>query len=204
MVAAPLDLGARHATPIEAVVVGASAGAVEALNVLLPPLPRALSASLVVLVHLSARVPSLLPELFVSKCAPPVLEPFDKQAVGTGTIWFAPANYHLLIERERTFSLSVDEPVNYSRPSIDVLFESAAVAYGPALLALVLTGASRDGCNGAMQVRRSGGLVAVQDPATAVAPMLPRMVVERAQPQIVGTLSELSHLLLELTRSDKS
>jgi two-component system chemotaxis response regulator CheB len=203
MVATPLNLVAQHPTRIEAVVVGASAGAVEALNVLLPPLPHPLSASLVVLVHLSARVPSLLPELFISKCAPPVREPVDKQPVGSGTIWFAPENYHLLIERERTFSFSVDAPVNYSRPSIDVLFESAAIAYGPALLALVLTGASRDGCNGAMHIRRSGGLVAVQDPNTAVAPLLPRLVLERAEPQMVGSLSQLSQLLLDLTGADK-
>jgi len=203
MVAAALEQRARHPSRIEAVVVGASAGAIEALNVLLPPLPRSLSASLVVLVHLSARIPSLLPQLFASKCAPPVGEPLDKQPVGTGSIWFAPANYHLLIERERTFSLSIDEPVNYSRPSIDVLFESAAFAYGPSLLALVLTGASRDGCDGAVRIRRNGGLVAVQDPSTAIAPTLPSLVAEQAAPQVVGSLSELSTLLLELTRSEK-
>jgi two-component system chemotaxis response regulator CheB len=190
--------------PIEAVVIGASAGAVEALNVLLPPLPRDLAVSVTVLVHVSARASSLLPDLFASKCAAPVREPLDKEPVGTGTIWFAPPNYHLLIERDRTFCLSIDEPVNFSRPSIDVLFESAALAYGPRLLALVLTGASRDGCDGATLIRRSGGFVAVQEPSTAIAPLLPSLVATHASPQKVGTLSELSTLLLQCVAGAKS
>jgi two-component system chemotaxis response regulator CheB len=189
---------------IEAVVIGASAGAIDALNVLLPPLPRTLAVSVIVLVHVSARLPSLLPDLFRAKCQVPVREPVDKGPVAAGTIWFAPPNYHLLIEREKTFSLSIDEPVNFSRPSIDVLFESAAWAYGPHLLALVLTGASRDGCSGAAQVRKSGGIVAVQEPSTAVAPMLPRLAVTHASPQTVGTLAQLSALLLEHVGGAKS
>jgi two-component system chemotaxis response regulator CheB len=184
--------------PIEAVVIGASAGAVEALNLLLPPLPRNLGVPVVVLVHVPNHVPSLLVELFGSRCALPVREPLDKEPVGAGTVWFAPPNYHLLIERDRSFALSTEEPVNFSRPSIDVLFESAADAYGPSLLALVLTGASRDGCAGARRVRRAGGLVAVQDPSTAEAPLLPSMALGEASPQVVGSLPELSALVLRL------
>lgn len=181
---------------IQAVVVGASAGAVEALTVLLPPLPRDFPVSVVVLVHVPNHVPSLLVELFAARCALPVREPVDKEPVGAGTIWFAPPNYHLLIERDRSFALSIDAPVNFSRPSIDVLFESAADAYGPSLLAMVLTGASRDGAAGALRVRRSGGLVAVQDPSTAEAPMLPSIALSQASPQWVGSLPELSALLM--------
>ncbi len=182
---------------IDAVVVGASAGAVEALNVLLPALPRTLSAAVIVLVHIPPNVPSLLVELFAPKCAPPVREPFDKEPIQSGTIWFAPPNYHLLLERDRTFALSIDEPVHYSRPSIDALFESAADAYGPHLLALVLTGASQDGAAGAERIRRRGGLVAVQDPLTADAPMLPRLAAAQAMPHKVGTLTELTAFLLQ-------
>lgn len=176
---------------VDAVVVGASAGAVEALNVLLPGLPAALQVPVIVVVHVPSNRPSLLPELFAPKCALSVREAIDKEPLAAATIWFAPPGYHLLIERDRRFSLSIDEPVNYSRPSIDVLFESAADAYGARLLALVLTGANHDGASGAALVRAQGGLIGVQDPATAIAPTMPALALERAQPQCVGTLHDL-------------
>lgn len=183
---------------IDAVVVGASAGAIEALNVLLPALPRTLSAAVVVLVHLSPNHPSLMVELFAPKCSAPVREAFDKQPVDSGTIWFAPPNYHLLIEREHTFALSIGEAVHFSRPSIDVLFESAAYAYGSHLLGMVLTSASGDGCTGARTIQQRGGLLAVQNPDTAEAPYLPRSVLAQLTPDWTGDVSELSSLLVQL------
>jgi two-component system chemotaxis response regulator CheB len=120
------------AVPAEAVVIGASAGALEALSVILPALPAGYGLPVFVVVHLPPDTRSILADLFQAKCHIPVREAEDKEPIRGGTIYFAPPNYHLLIEADRNVSLSSDEPVLFSRPSIDVLFESAADAYGPA------------------------------------------------------------------------
>lgn len=178
--------------PIEAVVIGASAGAVEALSILLPALPATLRVPVIVVVHVPANRRSLLAELFAPKCALSVREAEDKQPLDHGTIWFAPSGYHLLIESDRSFALSLDELVNYSRPSIDVLFESAADVYKDRLLALVLTGANQDGAAGSLAVHAAGGLVGVQDPASASASAMPTFAIERSPPDLVGSLGELA------------
>jgi two-component system chemotaxis response regulator CheB len=185
----------------EAVVIGASAGAVEALKVLLTVVPKTARVPVVVVVHLPPNRPSLLPELFAPRCAARVREPEDKEAVSAGTIWFAPSSYHLLIERDRTFSLSVDEPINFSRPSIDVLFESAADAYGAALCGIVLTGANQDGSLGASLIRGEGGLVIVQDPSTAEASQMPSAAISRANPQIIASIPEIADLIYQATKA---
>jgi len=178
--------------PVEAVVIGASAGAVEALGILLPALPSTLGVPVIIVVHVPANHTSLLAELFAPRCALPVREAEDKQALGEGTIWFAPPGYHLLVESDRSLALSIDEPVNYSRPSIDVLFESAADVYKDGLLALVLTGANHDGAAGSAAVHAAGGLVGVQDPASASSAAMPTFAIERSPPDLVGSLSELA------------
>lgn len=180
---------------IQAVVIGASAGAVEALSILLPALPATLRIPVIIVVHVPGNRQSLLSELFAHKCALPVCEAEDKLPVSAGTIWFAPAGYHLLIERNHTFALSIDELVNYSRPSIDVLFESAADVYKDRLLAMVLTGANHDGAAGAAKVHEAGGLVAVQDPTTAAASAMPTFSIERSSPDFVGSLGELAEFV---------
>jgi two-component system chemotaxis response regulator CheB len=182
---------------IEAVVVGVSAGAVEALGTILPRLPSTFPVPVIIVVHVPASRPSLLTDLFAPKCALPVREAEDKLAVTPGTIWFAPPGYHLLIERERTFALSLDEPVNHSRPSIDVLFESAADAYRERLLALVLTGANNDGARGAQLIQAAGGLLGVQDPRTAHVSAMPESCIERTHPDVIGTLAELTSYAVE-------
>jgi two-component system chemotaxis response regulator CheB len=184
-----------------ALVVGASSGAVEALCQLLPVVPEAARIPVVVVVHLPPSRPSLLPEVFSQRCAARVREAEDKQPVSAGTVWFAPSNYHLLIERDRTFSLSVDAPVNFSRPSIDVLFESAAECFGDKLCVIVLTGANDDGALGASVVRRAGGLVIVQDPSTADAAQMPQSALSRANPQIVAALPEIARFIYQATKA---
>lgn len=180
---------------LDAVVVGASAGAVEALSALLPGLPAGGALPLVVVVHMPPRRKSLLPALFGPRCAMRVREAEDKAPVAAGTVWFAPPDYHLFIEHDRHFALSVDDPVNYSRPSIDVLFESAAEAYGAALMAVVLTGANSDGAAGAAAVRKVGGFVVAQEPAGAEVDVMPRAAIEAAQPQFVAPLPRIAALL---------
>jgi two-component system chemotaxis response regulator CheB len=157
----------------KAVAIGASAGAVEALSAILPRLPARYRLPVLVVVHVPPDKTSALTELFAAKCALPVREPEDKAPVEPGAIYFAPPDYHLSVERDETFSLSNEEPQLFSRPSIDVLFESAADAYGAGLIAVVLTGANHDGARGLQAVAQAGGIALVQDPAQAMAPTMP-------------------------------
>lgn len=156
-----------------AVVIGASAGALEALGTFLPALPASFPLPIFVVVHVPPDRKSLLAELFARRCEMRVREAEDKEPIEPGTIYFAPPNYHMLVETEQALALSADEPVLYSRPAIDILFESAADVYGPALAALVLTGANEDGARGLRAAEAAGGQVAVQDPKTAFAATMP-------------------------------
>ncbi|TJZ72028.1 chemotaxis protein CheB [Chitiniphilus eburneus] len=152
---------------LQALVIGASAGGIDALMHVLPALPADCPIPVVVVVHLPENQPSLLPEVFGPRVDLEVKEADEKEPVEPGTIYFAPPGYHLLIERDRTFSLSVEAPVHYSRPAIDILFETAAAAYGPTLAAMLLTGANEDGAAGLAHVARLGGTVLIQDPDEA-------------------------------------
>jgi len=159
--------------PPEAVVIGASAGAVDALSVLLPALPADYPLAVAVVVHLPPDRKSVMAELFRPKCRVRVKEAEDKEPFAAGTVYFAPPDYHLLIEPDHRLSLSSEEPVLYSRPSIDVLFESAADALGPAVVGVVLTGGSADGAKGLRAIADAGGVGIVQDPNTAAVPTMP-------------------------------
>ena len=165
---------ALRARPPAVVAIGASAGAVEALGRLLPALPGRLPVAVLVVVHVPADRSSALPELFGQTCALATLEVEDKTMPHAATVYFASPDYHLLVERDGSLALSVDEPVNHSRPSIDVLFESVAVAHGPHALGILLSGASRDGAEGLARMREVGAHTWVQDPATAQATVMPR------------------------------
>jgi two-component system chemotaxis response regulator CheB len=161
---------------VDAIVIGASAGGVEALMALLPALPAGLPVAVFVVLHLPRDRPSLLAEIFAPKCALPVFEAQDKDVIAGGRIYFAPPDYHLLVDDSPygpQLALSVDDPINYSRPSIDVLFESAADVYGPRLMGIVLTGGNHDGAAGLAAVRRAGGITVVQDPASAQVSLMP-------------------------------
>ena len=183
---------------ITAVVIGASAGGVEALSVLLPALSPGTTAAVMVVLHLPRERRSLLVEIFRAKCALPVHEAQDKAPVMEGTIYFAPPDYHLLVDDGPQMALSVDEPVHYSRPSIDVLFESAADVFGEKLLGIVLTGGNADGSAGLAAIGAAGGITAVQDPATAQVPLMPDSAIAAAAPDHVLPLSGIATLLRAL------
>lgn len=159
--------------PFDAIVIGASAGGVEALGVLLPALPGRLRIPVLVVLHQPRDRPSLLVEVFAGRCALPVHEAEDKQILGSGAIHFAPPDYHLLVDVGPRIALSVDPPLHFSRPSIDVLFESAAELWGQRLLAVLLTGANADGAAGIACVARHGGTTVVQSPAHARHAVMP-------------------------------
>jgi two-component system chemotaxis response regulator CheB len=152
---------------VDAIVVGASAGGVDALMALLPTLSVAFRIPIVIVVHLPRDRPSLLAQIFMQKCALPVCEAADKEPVRPGTVYFAPPDYHLLIDEGPCLALSADELVNYSRPSIDVLFESAADIYRGRLLGIILSGANEDGAEGLAAVHAAGGITIVQQPDSA-------------------------------------
>jgi len=158
---------------IDVIVIGGSAGALEPLLALLPALPGGLAIPIVVVLHVAPNHPSLLPVLLARACARPVWEIEDKQVLQPGAIHVAPSNYHVLLERDRTLALSVDAPVQFSRPSIDVLFESAADAFGRAVAGIVLSGANEDGARGLRRIVDAGGLGGIQDPATAAHAEMP-------------------------------
>ncbi len=180
---------------VKAVVIGASAGALEALSSILPALPVTFDKPVMVVVHVPADKQSMLAELFRAKCSLTVKEAEDKEPITPRTVYFAPPNYHLLVEADEILSLSSDEPVLFSRPSIDVLFESAADAYGPGLIAIVLTGANQDAANGAKAVIDAGGMVIVQSPDDAFSPAMPQAAIALNPGATVMSLTEIAAYL---------
>ncbi|HZN46658.1 MAG TPA: chemotaxis protein CheB [Ramlibacter sp.] len=193
-------LPSRFAFAAEAVAIGASAGGIDALLVLLEGLPPAMHAPIVIVLHLPEGHESKLVEVFAGRLDVPVKEAEPHAPVERGTVYFAPPGYHLLVEEDRSFSLSCDPPVLYSRPSIDVLLESCAETYGPRLAGLVLTGANEDGARGLARVRALGGLTAVQDPAEAAHKAMPEAAVAAAHPDYVLPLAGLRSLLHTVVR----
>jgi two-component system chemotaxis response regulator CheB len=186
---------------IEAVAVGASTGGIEALIVLLKALPRDFEPAILIVMHIPATNDSLLVSVLAPHCLLPVQEAEDKDPLKPGAVYIAPPGYHMLTELDRTLALSVDEPVNFCRPSIDVLFESAAYAYRRALLGIVLTGANDDGARGLKAIREAGGLAWVQDPQEAVAGAMPQSAIQCAGADRILRLQDLAKELAALGRA---
>jgi two-component system chemotaxis response regulator CheB len=159
------------------VVLGGSLGCLPVVQAVLRALPRDFAAPLVMVIHRASGPDDLLTPLLQRGCALPVSEVLDKEPLLAGHVYVAPADYHVLIERD-FLTLSIDDPVHYARPSIDVLFESAALVFGGNTVALVLTGAGRDGAAGAAAIEARGGTVLIEDPATAFRSDLPAAALE--------------------------
>ncbi len=188
---------------IEALVIGASAGGIEALSLLLPALPATLSLPVFIVLHLPRERPSLLVSLFGPRCTVPIREAEDKEPVVAGTVYFAPPDYHLLLDEGPALALSIDDPVNYSRPSIDVLFESAADLYGARLAGMILTGANEDGAAGLAAVHAAGGVTIVQDPDTALSAAMPAAALQRTGADFVLPLAGIADLLRTLGQGNE-
>jgi len=185
--------------PIRAVVIGASAGAVQALLKILPLLPADFPVPVLIVVHVPSDRSNALVSLFQTRCKATVKEAEDKEPAIPGTIYFAPSDYHLLVERDGSLALSSDEQVNFSRPAIDVLLESAADAFGPELVAVILTGANQDGAAGMAMVAGAGGTAIVQDPASASTPAMPVAALTKTPAARVESLGGIASFLLGLT-----
>jgi len=195
----PKDYPLRY-RDFKAVVSGVSAGGLEALKSLLAMIPADFSLALVIVQHRLAQQDDFLTELLGKDCRLPVKEAQDKETVSGGVIYLAPANYHLMIETGKTFSLSTDEKVNFSRPSIDVLFETAAEVYGSKLIGIILTGASRDGATGLHRIKEKNGIAIVQDPETAEYPAMPLAAMEETQVDHVMSNERIGELLSKIGR----
>jgi len=176
---------------LKVVIIGGSAGSLDVLLQILPKLNHALSFAIVIVVHRKEGGDTALEELISMKSILPVAEVEDKSPLLPGFIYIAPANYHLLFEKNNLLSLDISEKINYSRPSIDVAFESAADAYGINVTGILLSGANADGTEGLKAIKNLGGTTIVQNPKTAEMPFMPNNAMQYAFPDFVLTIEEL-------------
>ena len=183
---------------VKAVVIGGSAGGVQALLQILPALPAGFPLPVMIVIHVPPDRDNALVPLYQSKCVVKVKEAEDKEPALPGVVYFAPSDYHLLVEADGSLSLSSDELVNHSRPSIDVLFESAADAFGPDLAAIILTGANDDGARGLKAIVAAGGGAVVEDPAKAYAPAMPSAALAACPTARTIKLARIAPYLLSL------
>jgi two-component system chemotaxis response regulator CheB len=181
-----------------AIVIGASAGGIEALDFLLPHIKSTCKHSLFVVQHIGAGSEFSFVKLLNAKCKIKIKEACDTEEIKPGMLYFAPPDYHLLIEKNYSLTLSADEKVNFSRPSIDVLFETAAEAYTNALTGILLTGSNNDGSKGLKRIKELGGKTIIQEPHDAAFSEMPASALTLFTPDKIVTLKQLAHLLENL------
>ncbi|MDB5273586.1 MAG: cheB [Chitinophagaceae bacterium] len=186
------------ANTYEAIVIGTSAGGLIALASILKGIPHNYPLPIIVVQHRAKDPKDLLEEVLQSKCVIPIRQANEKESIQKGTVYIAPPDYHLLIENDRTFSLSSDELIQYSRPSIDVLFESAAAVYRNKLVGIILTGANHDGASGLALIKKLGGFTIVQDPLEATFPIMPEAAIQSTQTTHIWNLSAIQHFILHI------
>jgi len=186
----------------KAVAIGVSTGGVTALKCILGALPADFPLPVLIVTHISPQSDDGLAVLLDSLCAIRVKEADEQEILTQATVYLAPANYHLLVERGGILAFSVDPPVNFARPSVDVLFDSMAEVYGPALIGAVLTGAGKDGSKGLLNIKEKGGLTIVQDPADAEADSMPVNALHVLKADHIVRLNDVADLLMRLVEGD--
>jgi two-component system, chemotaxis family, protein-glutamate methylesterase/glutaminase len=182
----------------EAIVIGTSAGGLFALSFLLERLPADYPYPLIIVQHRMNDQQELLEEILQVKCRIPVKQADEKELVTKGIVYLAPPGYHLLIEQDRTFSLTVDRHVSYSRPSVDVLFETAAQVYRETLIGIILTGANHDGAAGIKAIAGFGGMTIAQQPDEAQYSSMPAAAIATKCINRICSLEEISSFLLKI------
>jgi len=194
----------------EAIVIGVSAGGMNALKFIFSALPAGFSIPIIIVQHVSAHSDNEWINLLNDKSNLTIKEADEKEKIEPGKVYIAPANYHLLIEMDKTFSFTIDERVNFARPSIDVLFESAAEAYKDKLIGIVLTGSNNDGTKGIKRIKQYWGLAIIQDPKTAEYSTMPASAIaaclsgrQAIQPDYILSLEKIVQLLIKLTQPIK-
>ncbi|MBI1882134.1 MAG: chemotaxis protein CheB [Chloroflexi bacterium] len=183
----------------EAIVIGGSAGGLSALQTVLTLLPADFRLPILVVLHRLPAPDNSLAFTLNESCQLMVKEAEQHEYIKPGWVYIAPANYHLLVERDKSFSLSIDAKVCYSRPSIDILFETAADAYRSGLIGIILTGANNDGTAGLKKIKAQGGLTIAQDPATAEAKVMPNSAIQENVIDKIYSLPEISSFLTRLS-----
>lgn len=175
------------------------------MKILFSLLPEGFSTPIIIVQHIGTRSENIWIKLLNDKSNVEIKEADEKEIIEKGKVYIAPPNYHLLIEKNKTFSLTVDERVNFARPSIDVLFETAAEAYQEKLIGVVLTGSNNDGSQGLKRIKEYGGLAIIQDHETAESPYMPAIAIETIQPDYILPLEDIVKLLIMIDKNkDKS
>ena len=182
----------------EVLIIGGSAGSLEVLMKILPKLPKITAFAMVIVLHRKSSEDTTLEELIAMKSPTPVMEVEDKVLLQPGFIYVAPSDYHLLFEKNHLLSLDISEKIHYSRPSIDVAFESAAEAYGSLVTAILLSGANADGTAGLIAVREAKGTTAIQQPDTAEMAFMPENAQRFAKPDHIFNIPELLSYIIAM------
>ena len=188
----------------EAIVIGVSSGGMNAMKVMFSLLPKEFNTPIIIVQHISSQSENLWIKLLNDKSNLYIKEADEKESIEHGKVYIAPPNYHLLIERDKTFSLTIDERVNYARPSIDVLFESAAEAYKNKLIGVILTGSNNDGTNGLKRIQECGGLAIVQNPETSESAYMPASAIAAIQPDYILSLEDIINLLIKTDKQNNT
>ena len=186
-----------------AVVIGASAGGLNAVSTLLSKIPENYALPIIIVQHRAKEEKELLEEILSQKCKIKVKQADEKEKIIGGIVYVAPPDYHLMVEHDRTFSLSKDPAVKHSRPSIDVLFETASNVYKDELVAVILTGASDDGADGIKLVHHHHGLTIAQNPGEAVHPAMPVSSIRTGSIKRILSLNEIQGFLLQLSKKQR-
>lgn len=179
----------------EAFIIGGSAGSLDVLLKVLPQINATIKFPIVIVIHRKHGTDSLLPELLSSRTKLRVKEVDEKEPLNAGTIYIAPSDYHLLIEQDRTFSLDYSEKINYSRPAIDVTFQTAAEVYKEKLACLLLSGSNSDGVNGLKTVKLWGGTALIQDPKTAQVAYMPAQAQANVKIDSVLSIEDIAEFI---------
>ncbi len=184
----------------EAIVIGTSAGGMKALETILSCLPAHFTAAIIIVQHRSPGSDDFLEHYLNDRCNLRVKQADEKENIIPGMVYLAPPDYHLLVEKEKKLSLSIDPRINYARPSIDVLFETAADAYGVNIAGVILTGAGKDGSQGLKRIKESGGIAVIQDPQTAESRAMPAAAISAVKnADRILTLKEIGLFLTGLS-----
>jgi len=188
----------KHMKKIGALVIGGSAGSLDVLLKILPEINPNLDFPIIIVVHRKQGTDSLLSDLLSHRTELKVKEADEKEKINKGYVYIAPSDYHLLIEKDYTFSLDYSEKINYSRPSIDVTFQTAADAYGEQLVCLLLSGSNADGVNGLISVKKNGGITLAQDPDSAQVTYMPEQAILRANVTDILKIEQMANYINSL------
>ncbi|KLT64559.1 chemotaxis protein CheB [Pedobacter sp. BMA] len=185
-------------TRCEALVIGGSAGSLDVLLEIFPDLSPNITFPIILVIHRKANNESLLSDLLRNRTILPVSEAEEKEILQPGQVYLAPSDYHLLIEQNRSISLDYSEKINYSRPAIDVTFQSAADIFGDKLVCILLSGSNADGVEGLKTVNNLGGIVVIQNPDTAIMPYMPQQAALNVKPHVLLHSFEMAKYINKL------